>query len=194
MEKHAGKRERIEESDERGKFCLESEVSQPKRLCKECTIDVVSEIMSQMDNEDLDLGSEETEEEMVWDIMKTLEEEISPSPSCSDDTETSINGSDELESSGDKDCIFNAELDYLFGASDDELGIPGSPSVITGSDYDYNSCGFFECFERELVEQQLLLQIWLDNCESVKQDESDLFCAHDLHIVSNQIELGFCNS
>ncbi|GLJ26151.1 hypothetical protein SUGI_0501430 [Cryptomeria japonica] len=71
---------------------------------------------------------------MVWDMMKMLEEEIAPSPSCSDDTGTSGYESDELEYSGNEDCLFNAELDYLFDASDDGLGIPCRPSV---NDYDY---------------------------------------------------------
>ncbi|GLJ26138.1 hypothetical protein SUGI_0501180 [Cryptomeria japonica] len=192
MEKQAGKRKRIEESDECGSFCEEPEARPLKRLCKESNINVVCETMSKMDNDDLGLGSEGIEEEMVLDMMKMLEEEIAPSPSCSDDTGTSSNGSDELESSGDKDCSFNAELYYLLRASDDELGFPCSPSVNTGNDCDYDSYGLFECLEMEEVEQQLLLQIWLGYGESVEQDGSYAFCVHDFHIFSNQIESGFC--
>ncbi|GLJ26141.1 hypothetical protein SUGI_0501220 [Cryptomeria japonica] len=175
MEKHAGKRERIEESDESGRLCKDPEASPPKRLCKDSNIDVVCEIMNKMDNEDLGLDPEEIEEEMVWDMMKMLQEQIAPTPSFSDDTGSSGYGFDELESTGDKDCSFNAELDYLLGASDDELGIPGTPSVNTVNDSDYDSCGFFECLEMEEAEEQLLLHIWSGYGESVEQNESDLF-------------------
>ncbi|GLJ26144.1 hypothetical protein SUGI_0501270 [Cryptomeria japonica] len=194
MERHAGKRERIEESDQIGLFCEESEASPQKRLCKDSNIDLVFEIMSKMDNEDLGFCPEEIEETMVWDMMKMFEEEIGPSPSCSDDTGTSSNWSDELESGGNEACSLNAELDYLLGASDDELGIPCSPSVDTVNDYVTESYDFFECVEMEEVEQPLLLQIWkrLNNSESVEQDGSDLLYVHDLHIVSNQIEPVLC--
>ncbi|GLJ26142.1 hypothetical protein SUGI_0501250 [Cryptomeria japonica] len=190
MEKHAGKRQRIEERNESRRLCKEPEASPPKRFCKDSNIDVVIEVMSMMDNEDPD----EIEEEMVWDMMKMLQEEIAPSPSCSDDTGSSGYGSDELESSRSEECSFNAELDYLLGASDDELGIPGSPSVNTANDYDYDSCGFLESLEMEKGEQKLLLQIWLGYGESVEQDGSDVFSAHDLHIVSNRIESAFCQA
>ncbi|GLJ26143.1 hypothetical protein SUGI_0501260 [Cryptomeria japonica] len=170
MEKHAGKRERIE-SDKSGSFCEESEASLPKRFRKESNFDVGCEIMSKMDNENLGLCPEE----MVCDLMKMLEEEITRSPSCSDDTGTSSNSSVELESGGNEACSFNAELDYLLGASDDELGIPCSPSVDTVNDYGTDSYDFVECLQMEDVEQQLLLQIWkrLNNPESVEQDGSD---------------------
>ncbi|GLJ26139.1 hypothetical protein SUGI_0501200 [Cryptomeria japonica] len=179
MEKHAGKRKHIEERDENGRFCEEPEARSPKRLCKESNINVVSEIMSKIYNDDLGLGVEEIEEEMVWDMMKMLEEEIGPSPSCSDDTGTSSNGYDELESSGDKDCSFNAEFDYLLSASDDELGIPCSPSVNTGNDCDYDSRDFFKCLEMEDVEEQLFWQFWLGYGESVEQDGNDILSVHD---------------
>ncbi|GLJ26137.1 hypothetical protein SUGI_0501170 [Cryptomeria japonica] len=120
MEKHAGKRERIEESNESGRFCEESKASPPKRLCKDSNIDLVCEIMRKMDNEDLGMGSEEIEEEMVWNMMKMLEEEIAASSSCSDDTGTSSSDSDELESSWNEDYSSNAKIEYLLGASDDE--------------------------------------------------------------------------
>ncbi|GLJ26150.1 hypothetical protein SUGI_0501400 [Cryptomeria japonica] len=136
MDKHGGKRQRIEESNESGRFCEEPEASPPKRLCKDSNIGVACEIMSEIDNEDVGLGAEDIEDEMVWDMMKMLQEQIALNPCCSDDTGTSSNGSDELESSGDEGCSFNAELDYLFRASDDELGIPCSPSVDTVIDYD----------------------------------------------------------
>ncbi|GLJ26153.1 hypothetical protein SUGI_0501470 [Cryptomeria japonica] len=172
MEKPTGKRERIEERNESRRFCEEPEASPTKRFCKESNIDDVCEITSKMDNEDLGLSQEETDDEMVWDMMKMLQEQIAPTPSSPDDTGTSSSGSDELESSGDEDCSFNAELDYLLGASDDELCIPCSPSV---NDYDYDSCGLFECFEMQEAERQLLLQIWLGYCECVEQDGTDLF-------------------
>ncbi|GLJ26154.1 hypothetical protein SUGI_0501480 [Cryptomeria japonica] len=172
MERPAGKRERIEERNESGRFCEEPEASPTKRLCKESDIDVVCEITSKLDNEDLGLSPEETEEEMLCDMLKMLEQEIGPSPSCSDDTGTSSSGSDELECSGNEACSFNAELDYLLGASDDELGILCSPSV---NDYDHDSCGLFECFEMHEAERQLLLQIWLGYYECVEQDGTDLF-------------------
>ncbi|GLJ26148.1 hypothetical protein SUGI_0501350 [Cryptomeria japonica] len=194
MERHAGKRERIEESDQIGLFCEESEASPQKRLCKDSNIDLVCEIMSKMDNEDVGVCPEEIEEEMVWDMMKMFEEEIGPSPSCSDDTGTSSNWPDELESGGNEACSLNAELDYLLGASDDELGIPCSPSVDTVNDYVTESYDFFECVEMEEVEQQLLLQIWkrLNNSESVEQDGSDFLYVYDLNTVSNQIEPALC--
>ncbi|GLJ26145.1 hypothetical protein SUGI_0501310 [Cryptomeria japonica] len=192
MEKHAGKRERIDESDKSRRYREEPEASPTKRLCKESNIDVVCEIMSKMDNEDLGLGSEEIEEEMVWEMMKMLQEQIAPTPSSSDDTETTSNRSDELECSAYEDCSFNAELDYLLGASDDELGIPSSPSMDTVNDYGTESYDFFECLEMEEFEQQLFLQISLGYCESVEEEGSDLLSLHDLHVVSNQIESGFC--
>ncbi|GLJ26146.1 hypothetical protein SUGI_0501320 [Cryptomeria japonica] len=121
MEKHTGKRERIEKSDESGMFCEEPEAIPPKRICKDFHMCAACEIMSKYD--ELDLGPEEIEEEMVWDMMKMLEEQIAPTPSFSDDTGITSNGSDKLEFYGDEGCSFNAELDYLFGASDDELGV-----------------------------------------------------------------------
>ncbi|GLJ25594.1 hypothetical protein SUGI_0490320 [Cryptomeria japonica] len=250
MEKPTAKRERIDESDdESGRFCEEPEASPKKRFRKNSNIDfvceitskmdnedlglgpgeideemvwdmmkilqeeiapthsctdhtgrrrfceaamkdVVCEIMSKMNNEDLGLGLGEIEEQMVWDVMRMLEEEIAPSPSCTDGTGTSCNGFDELEYSRNEHCSYNAEFCYLFGASDDELGIPGSPSV---NDYDYDSFGFFECLETEEVEQQLLLQIWLGFGESVEQEARDLFSVHNVHTVSTQIDSGFCN-
>lgn len=162
MEKHAAlKRGREEKSDESGRFYEEAESSATKRLRKDIN---VCEITIKMDNEELCWDVEEIDEEMVWDIMKILDEDqISASPSRTDDKgNTSVNGSDELESTWEyKSCSFNAELDYLFGASDDELGIPCSPCV---NDYEYDSdSGFFEWIEVERTERQLLLQMWLED-------------------------------
>ncbi|GLJ26134.1 hypothetical protein SUGI_0501110 [Cryptomeria japonica] len=207
MGKNTRKRQRFETQE----YCrspsinVECEENPGKRFCDEpnCgNVDIFSEIMSH----EVDFLQESIHEELVWDMMKKLEEEIFSS-SSHDEPSVKKCGSnqicDKLEENGDEaesvsrvdsrnlECEYNTcygDLEDLSWVSDRELDIPCSqqmdfPQAFSEYFQDY---GFFECLEMEReAEHQLLLQKWWGGNESEGYETGDLISIQDCSLFSN---------
>ncbi|GLJ26132.1 hypothetical protein SUGI_0501060 [Cryptomeria japonica] len=211
MENITRKRQWLEsrENSRSPSISVEREASPAKRFCEDSNcgnVDVFSAIMSQMDTHELDCPQQSIQEELVWDMMNKLEEEIVSSSSYEEPSvnkcgfnqicETLGHNGDEVESASREDspkleCEHNTcywDLEDLFWVSDSEPTIPCSPQMdfcegVSEYSQDY---GFFECLEMERdAEHQLLLQKWWGDNESEGYETTDLISIQDCSLFSN---------
>ncbi|GLJ26129.1 hypothetical protein SUGI_0501010 [Cryptomeria japonica] len=211
IEKKSRKRQRFEsrEYSRNPPIHVESEGNPRKRVCEDlncANVDVFSEIMSQMDTHEEDCPQESINEDLIWDMMKTLEEELF---SSSTHEEPSVNkcgfnqicdilvdNGDEAESVSREDSTklececdtCNGDMEDLLWVSDSKPSIPCSPLMDFSeavSDY-FQDYGFFECLEMERdADHQFLLQKWWGDNDSEGYETKDLISIQDCSLFTN---------
>lgn len=197
------KRHRDDEGNEEADPRFESFTVEDDDSCeRSCEAWGLSEFFCHNPDADAGFTGENFEDDMISDVMKSLEQEIQceyPSfddrmgcftensgPVCSDnadencgsalsvsDSASSVAGSAYVDDS--VNCCNDINIEYLLEATDDELGIPPSPNtlhLVNSDPYDSTIANIFDNYP-EAGEEQLLELCWYASAE--EQDTFELF-------------------